>query len=206
MPPESPPPLQLSVRLGLLAQLLALALMIGGMLALGAFTAPVVFSRLPRPAAAALMGVLFRRYDTVLLVALGLLWLGQIPLGMARLRAGWRPGSKRALAFVKFTLLLGLSGTMLYSTLVVNPKIERFQQAGIHREAGSVAGRAFDRLHQTSESLYKMDLLLALLFLSLIPFSWPWFTLQNSRQNAKAVDFGPGASAKIESYAMPLDR
>lgn len=206
MPPTlSPAPSsrQLSVRLGLLAQLLALALMIGGMVALGAFTAPVVFSRLPRPDAAALMGIVFRRYDRVLLVALGLLWLGQVPLGIARLRSGWRPSSKRALAFVKFVLLLGLSGGLLYSTLIVNPKIERFQQAGLHREQGTAAGKAFDRLHHTSESLYKTDLLLALVFLGLIPFSWPWFTSRNPDLESETLG---ATSPKLASYAMPVER
>src|SRR5690348_16357646 len=57
---------------------LGLALMIGGMLALGAFVAPAVFKQFPLPEAGRVMTLIFRRYDDVLLVSVGMIIAGEI--------------------------------------------------------------------------------------------------------------------------------
>ena len=171
-PTPLPPTLE---RGALAAQLFGLALMIGGMLALGAFAAPVAFGSLPRPEAAALMGVLFRRYDTVLLIALALVWLGEMGhLGALMGRGILSSTMKRRLPLLRGLLLLLLTAGLLVATLSVNPAIERLQAAGVHRTPLSAEGRRFDQMHHWSEMLYKVDLLTAACFLLLTPFALPF--------------------------------
>lgn len=150
---------------GTAVQLLGLALMVGGMLALGAFTAPIVFGQLPRETAAPIMAMIFRRYDIVLLVALGLVALGEALRFAVR-----RFSLKCPLIVIRWVLLIGLGGSLLYSTLVVNADIERFNKAGVHRSPLTQAGHQFESRHKLSESLYKLDLLMAVLLLLMSPF------------------------------------
>ncbi len=148
-------------------QLIGLALMIGGMLALGAFTAPVVFKNFPRPEAAAAMSVIFRRYDLVLLGALGLVWIGEIFRNTVRIFA-------LTPIFLTRLIILGLlTGGIWVSTSVLNPQIEKLNHDGIVRDTTTAAGRDFDRAHKISESIYKVDLLLAVLLIFLTPIAVP---------------------------------
>lgn len=135
---------------------------------MGAFVAPTAFGSLPHPEAAALMGALFHRYDRVLLVALGLLWFGEI-LQWGRSRLCFI--SRRPLSLLRALLLLGLTAGLLTAILGVNPAIERMQRAGLQRTSSTAEGRRFDRTHRLSENLYKADLLLAALLLLLTPFT-----------------------------------
>lgn len=160
--------------LGTGLQSLGFALMAGGMLALGAFTAPVVFGQFPRAEAGPAMAIIFRRYDMVLQVALGLALLGEW------LRFASRQVSvKGLLPLLRWVLLAGLTGTLLYSTLVVNADIERMNRAGMKRDFTTEAGRQFEARHKQSEGLYKADLLMVILLILLTPF-----TAQRKGENA----------------------
>lgn len=147
-------------------QSLGFALMAGGMLALGAFTAPVVFGQFSRAEAGPAMAIIFRRYDIVLQVALGLALLGE-----------WFRFASRQIAMKGFVpllrwgLLAGLTVSLLYSTLVVNAEIEQMNRAGLKRDFTTVAGRQFESRHKLSEGLYKADLLLVVLLILLTPFT-----------------------------------
>lgn len=146
-------------------QSLGFALMAGGMLALGAFTAPVVFGQLPRTEAGPIMGVIFRRYDIVLQVALGLALLGEcLRLASRQVRMNG------PLPLLRWLLLAGLTVTLLYSTLFVNADIERMNRAGMRRDITTVEGRKFEASHKLSEGLYKADLLMVFLLILITPF------------------------------------
>lgn len=147
-------------------QMLGLALMAGGMLALGAITAPVVFGHFSRADAAPVMALIFRRYDMVLVGALLLVWLGEF---LRCLRTEGRTST--LLNRVRYGLLILLSGAMLYSTQVLNADIERMNKAGVHRSFTTVEGLRFERTHKLSESLYKGELLLVVLLILLTPFT-----------------------------------
>jgi hypothetical protein len=152
--------------LGTALQMLGLALMAGGMLALGAVTAPLVFGNLPREMAAPLMAVIFRRYDLILLIALGLTLMGEA-LRIGARQMIWHP--KRSM-FRGF-LLLGLTGMLLYSTTMLNPQIERYNRTGVHRNLQTAEGRQFEKAHKLSENVYKLSLLCAVLLILLTPFA-----------------------------------
>lgn len=150
-------------QLGTTLFVFGLALAIGGMLALGAFTAPLVFKSLPRDEAGILMGQIFQRYDKVLLVALALCAIGEV------LR--WAGGiGQMGLREAVFGIFAGL---MLYSTLSLTPQIQTYQtQKATPGFQGwdSAAGQHFDKIHKQAESLYKLELLLAVLLIVLTPY------------------------------------
>jgi hypothetical protein len=147
-------------------QMLGFSLMAGGMLALGAFTAPVVFSHFPRQEAGPVMALIFRRYDVVLLVALGLVLIGE-----ALRWASKQFAFKSWLAWLRAVLLAGLTAGLLYSTLSVNASIEQMNKAGWHRGYTTAQGRQFEAAHKLSESLYKLELLMVVLLILITPFA-----------------------------------
>lgn len=157
-------PTWLSLGTGL--QMLGLALMAGGMLALGAFTAPVVFGHLPRESAAPIMALIFRRYDTILLIALLLTLVGEA-LRLFSRQLIWHP----KMGVVRGFLLVALTGMLLYSTTTINPQIEQMNRAGVHRNLMIAEGQQFEKKHKLSESLYKLELLCAVLLILLTPFA-----------------------------------
>lgn len=152
--------------LGTALQSLGFALMAGGMLALGAFTAPMVFGQFPRAEAGPVMAIIFRRYDVVLQVALGLALLGEWLRFASR-----QVAVKGFLPVLRWVLLGGLTATLLYATLIVNADIERMNRAGMKRDFTTEAGRQFEARHKQSEGLYKADLLMVCLLILLTPFA-----------------------------------
>jgi hypothetical protein len=156
------------VNAGTALLMVGLALMVGGMLALGAFTAPTLFKMLPRSEAGAVMATIFHRYDSVLMVALVLVLLGEGLrfLGSASLQKEW-------LQKTRWILLLALVGMAGYTIFSLTPTILEMQQTGftptgIHHSPA--VAQAFNEAHHLSESLYKLELLAALLLILLTPF------------------------------------
>jgi hypothetical protein len=158
--------------LGTACQTLGLALMVGGMLALGAFTAPIVFAGLSRELAAPLMARIFTRFDSVLLIALTLTLLGEA----LRVSSRILPVKSKLNGF-RWLLLVLLTTGLLFSTQSLNPQIERLNRTGVHRNPETPAGREFDGLHRCSETVYKLELLAALLLLLVNPFLKPLPTI-----------------------------
>jgi hypothetical protein len=137
--------------LGTIFTQLGLALMIGGLLALGAFTAPVLFKQFPRDAAGVAMTVIFRRYDTVLLVSAGLVLVGLV--------LAWLSGQRQ---WLKLGLGAVLSALVIYSCTVINPQLEAKQNQGLATPADH---QQFQALHKQSEALAKSQLFLGLVVL-----------------------------------------
>lgn len=145
-------------------QNLGLALIVGGMLAIGAFVAPVIFKQFPRHEAGVALTIVFRRYDILLLVALGLVFAGEAGRYLSGLFA-----NMHWMNLVRYGILVMMGGLMIYSTQVVNKQIEDMQHAGIHPDA-SPQGIEFAKTHKLSENLYKTEMLLAAVLLLLTPF------------------------------------
>lgn len=145
-------------------QLLGLALMIGGMLALGAFTAPVIFGGLERDVAGGLMTTIFRRYDTVILIAFSLVIAGEIARWIS---TGSTPFSQGLLNNARLSILVLTGCLVAYSLFSINPQMETLQKQGVTEETAAT----FQTLHKTSEKLYKLEMLGALTLLLLLPFT-----------------------------------
>lgn len=151
---------------GRIAESIGLALVIGGILALGPLVAPVLFHEVPVMLAAKVMSTIFMRFDVVLTIALALVLVGEL----IQLRYGsWVHGISARLrtvfALVMVTLLIG-------SVFVVNPKLQAFQQQGVMRWVGE-QGRALDQAHHTAEGMMKAELTLGVLALILLGLPIP---------------------------------
>jgi len=151
--------------MGTAVQALGLSLMVGGMLALGAFAAPAVFSGLPRNLAAPVMARIFTRYDVVILISMLLAHVGEYFRWISHAFV-----KKSRINYLRLGLLGVLTVGVIYSTQVLNPKIEEMNMSGIRRGTATVEGHRFDALHKRSENIYKLELLIAVLLLLLTPF------------------------------------
>jgi uncharacterized membrane protein len=147
------------LKLGTGIQYLGLALMIGGLLALGAFTAPVLFKQFDRDAAGQAMTLIFRRYDWVLLAGMGMVMLGEA-LRFINLPFMGYPLQYGRVACV--TLLAVLIGLSVFGTNAQLTRLYANQQQ--HTPA-------FHQAHKQSESLAKSQLMVAVVLNVLIAFS-----------------------------------
>jgi hypothetical protein len=144
--------------------MLAVALWLGGLVALGALVAPVVFSRVSMPYSADAMTVIFRRFD---LVAMGC---------AAALLA---TEAVRAIARLPFTRLdhlrAGVSAlaaaAAVYEGTAVSPRIAGLHAAGVVRGMGE-AGLQLSRLHDLAELLGKTEVVLLAVVVVLHVLSW----------------------------------
>ncbi len=153
---------------GTALQSVGLALMLGGMFALGAITAPAVFHGISREQAAPLMAHIFIRYDLVLSLAVSAVILGEMLRYLSHSVSG-----RSRLNWVRYLLLILLSGGIYCATDVLNPQIARMNQCGAHRNLQTKTGQHFDALHKSAEQVYKLNLIFAFLLLALTPFVQP---------------------------------
>lgn len=153
-------------RLGNVLEYLGLALTVGGILALGAFVAPALFRHFTVDEAGPVMTLIFRRYDTVLMISLVLILLGE---GLRFLAEGL---NTRITGWLRYGIVVLFTVITLVSLVAIHPRMEVLQKAGIQRGVGE-SGMAFDRLHRQSESLYKAQLLLGGILLMLLAASVP---------------------------------
>jgi len=134
--------------------LLAIAVWLGGLLALGAVAAPVVFSVVPMPASADAMTIVFRRFDLVTL-ACALVVLVAEAVGLL--------GSPRSAspAIDRWRVLATLVACSLatYEATAISPRIAALHHAGVVRGAGP-EGMLLSRLHDVAEWCGKCELLL----------------------------------------------
>jgi hypothetical protein len=129
------------------AATLALVAWMGGLVALGAFAAPEVFGQLPRDTAGAVMGEIFRRFDTVVLGAAALLAGCEV----VRL-VGDRPRDR--LARVRLAAAAIAVAAAIVSSAWLSPRIHAAFKAGARRGVGA-AGAVLDRDHRLAEAAGK---------------------------------------------------
>ncbi len=148
--------------------LLAAAVWLGGLVALGAITAPIVFAVTPWPASADAMTLVFRRFDEVAMTCAALV------LGAEALRtaAAAAPGTARALAQVDLLSGLRTAGAVLAAVAavvegtVISPRIAALHAAGAVRGVGP-AGTELSHLHDWAERLGKGQVVLLALVVAL---------------------------------------
>lgn len=134
---------------------LALALWIGGAIALGALTAPELFRRLPRPDAGAIFGTILRRFSR--------LRLGAIVVALAAAGAKhvlWERHAASPWIAARWALLVLLSAVVLYEIGYLERVMGRLRER--MQGEDDPARAEFRRLHKRSEGLMKLSLLAAL--------------------------------------------
>lgn len=142
-----------------IVSLLAVAVWLGGLLALGAIAAPIVFSVVPLPASADAMTMVFRRFDlvamtcaAVVLGAVATCALIRVPFnGSDRLRAG---------------VSLVAAAVAVFEGTRVSPRIAALHAGGALRGVGS-AGMELARLHDLAEWCGKAQVLLLMAVIAL---------------------------------------
>jgi hypothetical protein len=132
--------------------LLAVAVWLGGLLALGAIAAPVVFSIVPMPASADAMTVVFRRFDTVAMACAAVVLAGEATRVLGRLRFS-HVDHARAAASVLAAAVAVFEGTL------VSPRIAALHAAGAVR-GFEAAGMELARLHDVAELCGKVQVVL----------------------------------------------
>lgn len=111
-------------RIGSALALLAVAVWLGGLLALGALAAPVVFSVVPLPGSADAMTIVFRRFDTVAMACAALV-LGTEAAQAAATNAARRIDRARSLAAFLAAILAVFEG------IWVSPRIAQLHALGV---------------------------------------------------------------------------
>jgi uncharacterized membrane protein len=122
----------------------ALALWIGGAIALGALAAPELFRRLQRAEAGAIFGTILRRFSRI---RLGAILVALLAAGVKHVE--WERHASSPWIAARWVLLALLSAIVLYEIGYLEPAMGR-------------ARTEFMRLHRRSEALMKVSVLAAL--------------------------------------------
>jgi hypothetical protein len=133
--------------------LVATAVWLGGMLALGAIVAPIVFGTIPRPEAVDAMTAVFARFD---LVAVGC-------VATILATEAWRArGTARIGRLDVARMATGALGAalVLLEALWITPVIVSLHRGGALRGLGA-AGLELDRMHDLAEACGKAQAVLA---------------------------------------------
>jgi uncharacterized membrane protein len=134
--------------------LVAAAVWLGGMLALGAIVAPVVFTMVPRPEAAEAMTVVFARFD----------WVAVGCVAVILVSEAWRAkGSARVerLDMARAGVAAVGAALVLLEALWITPAIAALHHGGAVRGLGA-AGLELDRMHGLAETCGKAQVTFAL--------------------------------------------
>jgi len=135
--------------------LLSLAVWLGGLVALGAITAPIVFAVAPYPQSADAMTLVFRRFDHVAMGCAALV-LGSEAV-KAALRHGPRGMTRLGAARAAASALAAVAA--VFEGMVVSPRIAALHAAGALRGVGPL-GIELSRLHDTAENCGKVQVAL----------------------------------------------
>lgn len=132
--------------------LFAVAIWLGGLIALGAIAAPIVFAIVPYPSSADAMTLVFRRFDVVAMGCAAVVLATEAVRGVGGARFV-RADHARA-----FASLLAAAAAV-YEGVKVSPRIAALHAAGAIRGVDS-AGLELARLHNLAEECGKAQILL----------------------------------------------
>ncbi len=132
--------------------MLALAVWLGGLVALGALVAPVIFSRVSMPWSADAMTVVFQRFDSVAMACAAVVLLTEAVRAVGRV-----PFAR--VDHVRAGVSVLAAAAAVYEGASVSPRIAALHAEGAIRGAGS-AGMELSKLHDLAELLGKAEVLL----------------------------------------------
>jgi hypothetical protein len=138
----------------------ALGVWVGGMLALGAIAAPVVFGMVPAPTSADAMTVVFRRFDKL---AVGCV---VVALAVEAALAARKDRPMTRVDFVRGALAMLAAACAIGTAAFVSPRIEALHRGGAIRGLGA-AGEELNAIHLWAERLGKAGLVLAVAVIAL---------------------------------------
>jgi hypothetical protein len=167
-------------RAAAIVAVLALGTWAGGMVALGACAAPLVFGLTPYPFSANAMGAVFARFDKIAvgaaIVALGC----EVVRSVIDIRRG-------ASTWARVRRYLGMlaAGLAIYSATQITPEILRLHHAGVRRNVGP-DGERLEQVHGRAEAIGKALVMAAAALLALHVA-----TLRSARDEEESQAPGP---------------
>jgi putative copper export protein len=132
--------------------LLAIAVWLGGLVALGALAAPVVFSVVPLASAADAMTIVFRRFDLIAMTCAGLILVSEA-IRLVRAKRLARVDVARITVSALAAAAAVVEGTE------VSPRIAELHNGGVSRGLGT-GGLELDHLHRLAELSGQTQLIL----------------------------------------------
>jgi uncharacterized membrane protein len=130
---------------------MALALWVGGIVAIGAIVAPVAFRESPdRMLAGRVVGLSLQRFDRLVIVCIVSLLATSVL--MAQWYGRWSPWYA-----IQYACILMMSISALVSILVLSPRMRRMRHA-LEQGAGAQERADFDRLHQAATMSMQFNL------------------------------------------------
>jgi hypothetical protein len=139
---------------------MALAIWIGGLVALGACAAPLVFKIVPAPVSGEAMGAVFRRFDMIAISC------AIVVLGCEAVRIWVREGSATTSERLRGLLAVTAAGAAIYGGIELSPSIVALHAAGAVRGVGE-NGVKLDRIHDLAEAVAKVEVAVGFFLLAL---------------------------------------
>lgn len=144
---------------------IAAGLIVGGMVALGACAAPMVFQLTPAPFSGNAMGAAFARFDRLAIGATCALLAAEVVRTFLARRS--RP---RVIERVRRFSGMLLAGAVAYVGLSLSPTINELHTQGVRRGEGE-AGARLEAIHARAEMVGKLQVGLGLLCIGLHIFT-----------------------------------
>jgi len=139
---------------------MALAVWIGGLVALGACAAPLVFKIVPAPFSGEAMGAVFRRFDMIAISC------AVVVLGCEAVRIWVREGSATTAERLRGLLAVTAAGAAIYGGVELSPSIVALHAAGAVRGFGE-NGVKLDHIHDLAEAVAKVEVTVGFFLLAL---------------------------------------
>lgn len=139
---------------------LALATWVGGLLALGACAAPIVFKVVPAPLSGDAMGAVFRRFDAIAISC------AVVVLGCEAVRIWVRDASVTTAERLRGVLAVTAAAAAIYGGAELSPSIMALHAGGAVRGFGE-GGIELERLHDLAEAAAKVEVTVGLFLLAL---------------------------------------
>lgn len=140
----------------------ALGVWVGGLVALGACAAPMVFEHTPYPFSGRAMGSAFARFDSI---AIG---CAVVALGaeVVRTLVSIKSGGGKLIARIRRYAAIALALAAVYSGMRLTPAIMELHEQGARRNIGP-AGEQLESLHAQAELIGKLIVPVALALIAL---------------------------------------
>ncbi|MBL9026429.1 MAG: DUF4149 domain-containing protein [Myxococcales bacterium] len=152
-------------RVAVVVAVLAAGLVVGGMLALGACAAPMVFRLTPAPYSGNAMGAAFARFDRIAIGASCALLAAEV----VRTYLARRHRQKITERLRRFAGI-GLAGAVTFMGLVLSPEINDLHTKGVRRGEGEL-GMQLEATHKRAEMVGRLEAALGLLCIALHVFT-----------------------------------
>lgn len=142
-------------RLAATVAVLCAGSLFGGLIALGACAAPMVFQHAPSPFAGNAMGAAFARWDRVAVAA-------SVVLLACEIARTWASGrrSRSVVPRIRRIATVIVAASAAYIGSVLSPRINELHQNGVHRGDGE-QGAVLEAVHKRAELFGKVEAALA---------------------------------------------